>query len=375
MMHEETAVVIPYYRKELSETEKISLKQCFKVLSKYPIVLIIPDSMEEPICLYRNVIYEKVPPEWLQSVASYNQMMLNLKFYERLKEYKYILIYQLDAFVFSDQLKKFCQYGFDYIGAPWLKGVRHYKNLSRCVWHVGNGGFSLRKVETFIRILSNINLENSDVIEDVFWSSCEGEDFLVAPINIALQFSFECDVQACYELNDRQLPFGCHAWEKYDYDFWKPHIEGEGYKLLAGHKEGADTGRDYRCLELDCAIIRRSYEQYFRCRNKEIFIWGAGILGEECGWLLKKCGINTFRYVDGSGSKQGRRLWDILIEKPEALMMKPDKKHIVVIIAIKEGEKELLDTLESKGYRYMQNVFLYMSWIERLNENVVERIR
>lgn len=369
-MYTETAVVIPYYHKELSETEKISLKQCLKILSKYPIVLVIPNSMEEPVCLYREVIYERVPDEWLRSVATYNRMMLNLEFYERFRMYKYILIYQLDAFVFFDQLNRFCQYGFDYIGAPWLKGVKYYKNFSRCVWHVGNGGLSLRKVDTFIRILKSINLENSNVIEDVFWSSCEGEDFFIAPINIALQFSFECDVQECYVINGKKLPFGCHAWEKYDYDFWKPYIENEGYELLVEHKDKMDSGRDYRCLEMDCCIIRKSCEQYFKSKGKKIYIWGAGVLGEECGWLLKKSGIDKFHYVDRSSKKQGRLLWNVLIETPE-MLMKQNKEEIVVIIAIKEGKKEILELMENIGYFYLQNVFFYINWLDYLNDNVM----
>lgn len=371
-MYTEIAVVIPYYCKNLSETEKISLKQCLKILSEYPIVLVIPNSMEEPICPYKEVIYERVPDEWLQSVASYNQMMLSTEFYKRFERYEYILIYQLDAFVFSDQLNIFCQYEFDYIGAPWLKGVKYYKDFSRCVWNVGNGGLSLRRVKTFIRILNTKKLENSNVIEDVFWASCEGENFNVAPINIALKFAFECDVQECYALNGRKLPFGCHAWEKYDYDFWKPYIEDAGYILLEEHKDRLDSGRDYRCLEIDRAIIRKNYEQYFGCQDKEIYIWGAGILGKECGWLLKKCGIDKFHYIDESSKKQGAFLWDVLIETPE-MLMEQNKEDIVIIIAIKEGDKTLLDTMEREGYLYLQNVFLYMEWIEYLNDNIVGR--
>ena len=33
-------------------------------------------------------------------------------------EYQYMLIYQLDAFVFEDKLDYFCELGYDYIGIP-----------------------------------------------------------------------------------------------------------------------------------------------------------------------------------------------------------------------------------------------------------------
>lgn len=44
--------------------------------------------------------------------------MLEADFYRRFGKYKYMLIYQLDAFVFSDKLLDFCEMGYDYIGAP-----------------------------------------------------------------------------------------------------------------------------------------------------------------------------------------------------------------------------------------------------------------
>jgi hypothetical protein len=28
----------------------------------------------------------------------------------------------------------------------------------------------------------------------------------------------------CFELNGRKLPFGCHAWQRYDRGFWEPYL-------------------------------------------------------------------------------------------------------------------------------------------------------
>lgn len=368
-MHRDVAVIIPYYRNALSETEQISLKQCIKVLSGYTIILIIPDNMERPEFPYGEVLYEKVPTDWLESVVAYNRMMLKLDFYMRFKKYRYMLIYQLDAFVFSDQLAKFCQYGFDYIGAPWLKGMKYYKDFSQCVWHVGNGGLSLRKVDSFIKILKNISVEEDSMAEDIFWSSRDGEDFHVAPVEIALQFAFECDLELCYLLNGKQLPFGCHAWEKYDYNFWKPYIESEGYSPIIEDKEYVGNGRDYRYLEAEPAVIRKSCNQYLHNESREIYVWGAGMRGEECGWLLKKGGLDLFHYVDANRIRQQETLWGIPIESPEVLWKKK-KDHVVIIIAVKGKEKEILDMLEKEGYRYQQEVFFYEDWIEDFFINV-----
>jgi len=41
----------------------------------------------------------------------------------------------------------------------------------------------------------------------------------------ALRFAFEKSPAASYELTDHALPFGCHAWERYDPAFWQKFIE------------------------------------------------------------------------------------------------------------------------------------------------------
>lgn len=55
--------------------------------------------------------------------------------------------------------------------------------------------------------------------------------FKVAPVEEALKFAFECDPAYLYKLNGRRLPFCCHAWERWGWDFWLPFIENEGYDL------------------------------------------------------------------------------------------------------------------------------------------------
>ena len=32
-------------------------------------------------------------------------------------------------------------------------------------------------------------------------------------------------------MNQDRLPFGCHAWFRYDLEFWRPHIEAFGHDL------------------------------------------------------------------------------------------------------------------------------------------------
>lgn len=50
------------------------------------------------------------------------------------------------------------------------------------------------------------------------------KDFNPAPPEVAMKFSFEVHPEVLYELNDKQLPFGCHAYLKYNPEFWKKFI-------------------------------------------------------------------------------------------------------------------------------------------------------
>ena len=239
------AVIIPMYQSKLSERESLSLAQAFKILSRYPIVIIKPVSLdlskiEEQ---YPQVVFESFDDEYFKGLYGYNRLMLSSEFYERFLKYDYILIYQLDAWVFRDELEYWCNKGYDYIGAPWIVKPKYkllplrlfiwlkamyYKIIGLKYRHVllkykvGNGGFSLRRVnscylstqkhpETIAFYLEKYRLMRKTVFnEDVFWA-IENPDFRYPPFAEALQFSFDRDMLICLKMNNYTLPFGCHA--------------------------------------------------------------------------------------------------------------------------------------------------------------------
>jgi hypothetical protein len=91
-------------------------------------------------------------------ITAYNRLLLSKHFYETFKDYEYILIYQLDCLVFSDQLKQWCDGGWDYVGAPWLENHKEKAEPGDQFWAVGNGGLSLRRIESFLRVLRSRNV-------------------------------------------------------------------------------------------------------------------------------------------------------------------------------------------------------------------------
>jgi len=64
-------------------------------------------------------------------------------------------------------------------------------------------------------------------LEDIFWANIAPRvcpDFRVAPVKEALKFAFESAPQYCFEQNNYQLPFCCHAWTLNDRKFWEPYL-------------------------------------------------------------------------------------------------------------------------------------------------------
>ena len=121
------AVVIPVYKEELDDLEKISLAQVRKVLKNYPIIFVAPEGKNFSY-LEPGELLVQFHPQHFQSVETYSELLLQPFFYEPFLVFDYMLIYQLDAFVFYDALEEFCRLGYDYIGAAlclvWKQGRR-----------------------------------------------------------------------------------------------------------------------------------------------------------------------------------------------------------------------------------------------------------
>ena len=235
-MPSKVAVVIPVYKEELDPLEQISLAQVRKVLGKYPIMFAAPEGKNFSYFAQSDTV-AYFPTQFFQSTRTYNRLMMSPQFYEMFKDCEYILIYQLDAFVFCDALEYFCSLGYDYIGAPWPR--MYIENKKENFSRVGNGGFSLRAVKSHYNLLANhLDLVNQwlerQLPEDVFFSHCGKRDdcsFRVAPINIAYKFSAEFNLPRVIKKNGGKLPFGCHAWNEKDADFYTQLFLKLGYDL------------------------------------------------------------------------------------------------------------------------------------------------
>ncbi len=256
---QQVIIVIPIYTTQLSKEEHASLQQCFEVLSDYPKCFVVPQSLSID-SLIKHYPAEQIisfPDCYFQGIAGYNRLMMSPLFYEAFTDWEYILIYQTDAWVFTDRLTEWCNRDYDYIAAPWIpkpkynqlyyrlfnKIKRYFNRLtgasdySQLYYRVGNGGLSLRHTQHFAQIAHSMSTEIDRYLshpgtdfynEDVFWSievNRKKNQLRIPNWKEAIQFSFDKNPHTCFLLNNNQLPFGCHGWSKPKMlPFWRKHI-------------------------------------------------------------------------------------------------------------------------------------------------------
>ena len=254
-------------RAYLTDTEQISLKHLLHYLGRYDKCIIIPEGLDFSLPGFDAVRFDD---KYFGSVDAHRSLLFSPQYYQAFSGYKFILSYHLDALVFSDELKEWCDMNYDFIGPPWIKhkDAPYYGNKDY-EGKVGNGGFSLKKVRSFLEIFNSTEygidpaeywdkyharqrlprrilnwpkklLMKSHRYNNVWWEIerwNRNEDlfiadraihyypeFKIAPMDVALHFGFESVPRHCYELTGHKLPFGCHAWERYDREFWEQFL-------------------------------------------------------------------------------------------------------------------------------------------------------
>jgi hypothetical protein len=258
-------IVIPICFSELSQDERLSIESFITYIAGYEFYAVVPHYLRNCVKnLPDEINYASFSSSHFESTNSYSRLLLTTEFYNAFVEYEFILIAQPDAIVLSDDLKAWCDKGWDYIGAPWAKNFKTHFGIE--FEGVGNGGFSLRNVASALRVL---NTKVSPVVdytwnpkprwwcwnrvkkamlfinwcrrflpkvtverylkkhyygaEDIFWGMYAKKldpSFIVAPVDDALHFAFEADPAGSFEKTGGKLPFGCHAWARYDRNFW-----------------------------------------------------------------------------------------------------------------------------------------------------------
>lgn len=279
-------VVIPIYKDVPARAECASIRQTFRVLGRHDIVFVTHAGCR--LDAYREIVEaeqgtlrtELFDAGYFDSTAHYSDLCLSEEFYLRFRDYEYMLICQTDAWVFRDELDYWCSRGYDYIGAP-VYFPRSPQRFTRIFYGVGNGGFCLRRIEHCLRIIRSDQHRiflKPGILAKIYWygflfnedygrsrfrrlwllplffakafgfrnsiarfrsSGCEEDAILsfwahnawgltcrVPDEQEAARFSFEVHPEYLFHKTGGQLPFGCHAFRKWDYEhFWRKHIK------------------------------------------------------------------------------------------------------------------------------------------------------
>jgi hypothetical protein len=268
-MKPSVVVLLFTHKPGLQPHEESSLRQCYNVLGSHAIRLVCPSNLD--VSSYRRTIpalqVDPIPAKWFSSIRQYNLLKSLPWLYHRYRQYNFMLTYELDAWVFRDEVAEWCERGWDYIGAPWFEGFYDCDETSP-VLGVGNSGFSLRNIQAATRVFQQLRrdriwrivnsvmtcrrsamrdvasmrsascfyrpleqalpapLPSRTYNEDLFWGVFVPRvvpEFRVAPYEVARYFSFEANARRLYAETGR-LPFGCHKWNMLNHAFWRDHI-------------------------------------------------------------------------------------------------------------------------------------------------------
>jgi len=123
-------IVVPIYKETLTFHEEVSLKRLIKVNKENPVVFVAPKGLLKfnysQYLARQNYSLKYFDSRYFKSISTYNRLLLSTSFYKCFLNFEFILIYQLDAFIFHDNLNEWCEKGYDYIGAPWFDFKKAY---------------------------------------------------------------------------------------------------------------------------------------------------------------------------------------------------------------------------------------------------------
>ena len=359
-MSTKVAVVIPTYKEELSPLEQIALVQCRKILGRYPLIFFTPAGKIFSYFKPDDGVAH-FPSQYFQNVDTYNTLMLSPNFYETFKDFEYILIYQLDAFVFYDALEDFCSLGYDYIGAPWP--IYSWSGARNPTPTVGNGGFSLRKVKSCLDLLKIcVTLPNWYTFlkynEDAFFASCgvkKNIDFNTAPFKIADTFSMEWTPARAVRRLGNALPFGCHNWSKFSADFYVELFAQLGYDLRPLRAQMGN--RDYEYY-VPHTLMNLAMERIVRRVER----------GQSISRYLPTKSFASVRVLRDSRAMKvlSRLVWEensltdkifIYAEKDwRDLIRDVERENLPHLVITLDDDKSLIAAIERKGLSYGKHV-------------------
>jgi len=318
-----TAVVVPIYKEKLDPLEKLSLEHSYAVLCNHDFYFVHPESLNIDTYYkdnYYNGIFKSLDDKYFSDINGYNALLLSLFFYNIFIDYKFILILQPDAIIFSDDLTKWESSVYDYIGAPWEDGYaveielhcdnfKNNVNKKRITAKVGNGGLSFRKVTACINLLQefpeSVNyFLQSKINEDIFFS-CLGavsKSFVIPNEIAASMFSIDDNARYYYSINDEKLPMGSHGWWKREYCFWSQFVN-------VSNQENSRSASEYFALDRNNSseVKNQARLNIVSCSQSAV-----GLMPSTQFKEIEFSSSNNYRATNPSITMHGDELWIVI---------------------------------------------------------------
>lgn len=236
-------IIIPIYYKtptRLDDLSITSLMNNLEDINDYDINFICPKGLDitewEEITTKGKAINFKIfDSSYFLSTQSYSSLLESYYFWLTFSKYEYALVYQTDGYCIGGNLKEFINMDYDYIGAPIIAENARWFNVPA----IGNGGVSLRKVETMIETtnpngefikeckddIDRHNKYNSnmyDIYEDLYFAQLVPMlwDFKKPKFDVGASFSYDMNADIVYEKTEHKLPLFIHAFDK-NIRFWE----------------------------------------------------------------------------------------------------------------------------------------------------------
>lgn len=268
-------IVVPIYR-ALNDAEIALVCHNLNMMRGFPAVLIgghgLAGLLAETCAALADqtgadISIETFEDSNFRDVSGYNSLLSEPEFFERFIDCDYVLICQHDAIILKPELQDWLDKGYAFVGSPMFEGfgapIRPLRYLQTL-----NGGLSLRHIPSaltvfrnatflprspgirlaaklgLIRVLNGVMslvadrrfvVRRAGLNEDVLWTrdiASVFAGFRVPPPEIAARFAFEVCPADLFERIGAELPFGCHAFERYDPDFWIEHAPREVVPLI-----------------------------------------------------------------------------------------------------------------------------------------------
>ena len=294
--HTNCVVVCPIYRVLESESELFSLINNRSKLRLYRWVFIGPTMLRDYVRRLSSLVgldnigFECFDEKFFIDIQGYNRLCKGTELYARFDSYEYMLVCQLDCLVFGESLEPWIKTRKSFYGAVLYSGYTGGEDFEACK-DGRNGGLSLRRIPDFLSCIGKkrlvplrayrgvckqgascvyrIRMYASMVIfcmtagslqakinEDLFWTICIPflyPRFKVADQRSSMLFSVERVSPAQAEEltnNSSSIPFGCHAWERYNYRLW--------LKLIVKHDLVDKRCREFFEIDRDGIRLKES---------------------------------------------------------------------------------------------------------------------